>query len=452
MSHLKDMEELLFSIGDTNSRDYMKESMACYMAGAYRASVVLSFIALFDDILKKLGELGAVNSKAKGIFDTASKKRDNQEIFESYLIDQLKSNALLSSLDAEFLEKLRWFRNKAAHPSGHHSSAEEARYVFAEATQRFLSRPILSTTQLADEVLISLSDTNFFPSNKIEVIKEVVQKSLINLHGEAYPYLIAKLLDKKNSSSKELKNNCVSFLSGMARLNDKEINECLKKYVIVKKASSNDFGVLIITLMGSNGELFNGLDDVTYGRLQVLIRERIENIKDATLHTILMHPVNMFISLFSKCSSEFVLEKLDKEFNEFLKKFIYSAKFLKNIGRHKLPLDAVIHELIQRAGSNDFTTANEFVENIGEIDKLLGDSFSQSEAFEIIFGVMSAAIVGAFGAIDVRNAYFNVAPKLRGKAKEYFLTDSVEAERIAKGIVGANQDVNSLFKYLDPRP
>jgi hypothetical protein len=47
------MEELVSSVQREEIRDYMSESLSCYMAGAYRASVVFTFIALFDDILAK---------------------------------------------------------------------------------------------------------------------------------------------------------------------------------------------------------------------------------------------------------------------------------------------------------------------------------------------------------------------------------------------------------------
>ena len=153
MSHLHDMEELVDSIQDNQVKNYMEEALSCYMARAYRACIVLTYIALFDDIVKKLGELGKINRKARKIYDEAQKKMNAQNVYESYLIDQLKSNSLLPSLDSAFLEILRVLRNKSAHPSGHNASAEEARFIFFEAIDRFLSKPILSTTQLVDDIL-----------------------------------------------------------------------------------------------------------------------------------------------------------------------------------------------------------------------------------------------------------------------------------------------------------
>jgi hypothetical protein len=74
MAHLTDMEELLATIPGSDIREYMREAMSCYMASAYRGSLVLSYIALFDDLLAKLAELANVNSTAKTIFVEARKR------------------------------------------------------------------------------------------------------------------------------------------------------------------------------------------------------------------------------------------------------------------------------------------------------------------------------------------------------------------------------------------
>ncbi len=54
MSSLRDMEELIGDIVDVELKEYMREALICYMTGAHRACVVLSFIAIFEDLFKKL--------------------------------------------------------------------------------------------------------------------------------------------------------------------------------------------------------------------------------------------------------------------------------------------------------------------------------------------------------------------------------------------------------------
>nr|CAC9147454.1 Uncharacterised protein [Escherichia coli] len=52
MSSLRDMEELIGDIVDVELKEYMREALICYMTGAHRACVVLSFIAIFEDLFK----------------------------------------------------------------------------------------------------------------------------------------------------------------------------------------------------------------------------------------------------------------------------------------------------------------------------------------------------------------------------------------------------------------
>ena len=78
------MEELLATIASSDIRDYMQEAMNCYMASAYRGSIVMSYIALFDDILVKLAELSNVNAAAKTIHVEASKRKAHQDVYETY--------------------------------------------------------------------------------------------------------------------------------------------------------------------------------------------------------------------------------------------------------------------------------------------------------------------------------------------------------------------------------
>lgn len=446
MAHLTDMEELVASVQTEEIRDYMSEALSCYMAGAYRASVVLTFIALFDDIVAKLGELGRVNKKAKSISDTANQKRADQEVFETYLIDQLKANSLLTALDAVFLDTLRTLRNKAAHPSGHHASAEEARYVFYEAVTRFPSKPILSTTQLADEVLASLGNANLFPSTNIDVITSVVIKELENIHPETFPYLISKLLEKTQATDAETSKNARFFLAGLARAGKKEAVDALKKYAIEKTAANKAYQSEIISLLCSNGALFADLDAVTYQRLSVLITDRIKNIELSEEHTRFSHPVALFLSLFTVNSSEFVLAKLADQFNAFLDRFSYSAFFQSKILPFKEPRDLLVKRLQKNAGSSDFSTANAFIKHAEDIEKIMAEDLSPDESFRLLANVIRAAEVGAFAAIDMRNANFESIPKLKARANEL---DPSVAKSIAVDILNVTE-VDDLLKPLNP--
>ncbi|MBF4437560.1 hypothetical protein ERJ77_24355, partial [Vibrio anguillarum] len=126
----------------------MKESMTCYYAGAYRGSIILSYISLFDDLLLKLEAVSDVNKKAKSLLAEIKKRKQSQDVYENYLLEQLASIGLISGLDKDTVDLIKDRRNKSAHPSGHSPSAEEARYIFSEVIEKFLSKPVLSTNSL----------------------------------------------------------------------------------------------------------------------------------------------------------------------------------------------------------------------------------------------------------------------------------------------------------------
>lgn len=450
MPHLHDMEELVNSIQRKDAKDYMREALSCYMCSAYRGAIVLTFIALFDDILQKLGELGKVNKKAKKIFDDATTKRNDQEVFENYLIDHLKANILLPSLDVEFLNMLRTLRNKSAHPSGHHASAEEARFVFFESINRFMSRPILSTTQLADEILASLDNENLFPSTNISITAKVVAQEIGNIHDETYPYLITKLLEKSLSTDKIVSKNATYFLEGWARqANDADL-PVLQKYAIEKKCADKDYNKLIIELLSANGKLFAGLDPVANHRLAVIIGDEIKAVDLSLEFTKLRHPIQMFLSLVKAVGGEIVIEKLQPQLDALIDKFPYSAHFISRIKQSHAINSKLIDKLIENAGSTDFPTANRFAKNIGEIEEPLSEFISNESAFRIVLGVIKAANNNAFNAIDMKNAKFSSIPKIKQAAIKFINDSKDPAAETINQLFGGAESVESILTILLP--
>ena len=304
MAHLTDMEELLASVESTDIRDYMREAMNCYMGSAYRGCIVFSYIALFDDLLAKLGELAKVNKEANKIHEEANKKKNDQEVFESYLIDQLATKSLLSGLDTAFLNTLRILRNKSAHPSGHRPSPEEARFIFFEVINRFLSKPILSTTQLVDELVSRLRNKNFFPSTQIFEIKEVVAEELVVLHEAAVPQLVSKLSINTTSSDSNISRNAGFFLSGLAALDRPSATEYIQKKIIQAKSDDSGYSILILRLLSSNGRLFKGVSKTCLSRLKNILSEQIDNVKASARDTRFSHPISVFVSLAKVLSDE----------------------------------------------------------------------------------------------------------------------------------------------------
>ncbi len=449
MTHLTDMEELLNSIISKNIANYMQEAMSCYMSGAYRGCIVLSYIALFDDLLAKLEELSKVNKKARKIFKEADKRKSDQQVFESYLIDQLNSEKLIPDLDSSFLDTLRVLRNKSAHPSGHIPSAEEARFIFYEVIKRFLSRPILSTTQLVDDIISKLKDKHFFPNTNIEDIKTVVEEEIESLHDEAIPQLIIKLINKFADDNATIKKNAGFFIGGLARLNNSMVNSLIQEYLITKKSSDANYDLLLIRVLSSNGTIYNGLNKTVRKRLKKIISNRIDSIKSSTLPTKYSHPVTFFASLFRSVNEDDLSEIFEEEFKDVVKKYFSTSSLIFCIKGKKVFKKYYMDIINQMAGSSNFDTANKFARSLPDIDKDLAKIITDRESFAIILNILYAAYHGAFGARDLRDSKFNPIPKLKKKSIKYCGDKPRGAKSMIKKIIYEDMSTKDFIdEYL----
>lgn len=425
MSHLTDMEELLATIPGGIIRDYMREAMACYMAGAYRGCVVLSYIALFDDLLEKLHALGGVNAVAKGVHDAAKRKKDEQDVYEAFLISQLASKSLLSGLDSDFLEILRMIRNKSAHPSGHKPSAEEARYIFSETIRRFLSRPILSTTFLVEDILSRLSNTNFFNSREIEDIRAIVEEEIQTLHPEAITQLVIRLCAA--TREKSTRKNARFFIAGLASLKTPETREALRSKLIAAKSDNEEFFEIVMEALAADGKLFEGSSPTTSSRVRSIIAKAISDIKGSAVESTLSHPISVLTSLAEDLPNEEFKSTFNDEVLALFEKRAHSPEIIPFIGDNPSLIPEYFAALKARAGSYTFDVAKTFANALAQLDKGLAKILSDEQSFELLVAVAVAAQHGTFAAQDIVDAKFSKAPKLKRRALGYIGKEPQEA-------------------------
>lgn len=449
MAHLTDLEELLATIPGSDIRDYMREAMNCYMAGAYRGVLVLSYIALFDDLLAKLGELGNVNSSAKTIHTEAVKKKGDQDVYESYLIDQLTSKSLITGLDGSFLSTLRTLRNKSAHPSGHKPSAEEARFIFFETISRFLAKPLLSTTHLVDQLIDRLKNTNFFPSSAASDIAGVVSDETTNLHDEAMPQLVAKLCGAVTSTDTTTQTNAVCFLIGLAKLDKSHINAALQSRLITPKADDAAFAGVITQTISTNGRLVVALNSTTVVRVRAVIAQKIEETTGAVSESKLIHPTSALSSIAAAIPEPDLLATYQPELNALFAKRAHSTFVVKLVKEKPALLSLYFPHVLARAGSSTFDTAKSFANAIDSLDQPLAELLSDEQAFQVIVAVVRAANWGAWAATGVANAKFSDAPQLRLKALHYAGADKTAAAAyVTKELSVATSVDDFIASYL----
>jgi hypothetical protein len=444
LAHLTDFEELLASIPRVDIRDYMREAMNCYMAGAYRGSLVLSYIALFDDLLAKLGELANVNATAKTIFLEATKKKDDQDVYESFLIDQVTSKNLITGLDSSFLKTIRTLRNKSAHPSGHKPSPEEARFIFFEVVDRFLSKPILSTTHLVDDVVARLKNTNFFPSTTISDIRNVVRDELASLHDEAMPQLVAKMGGAITSADAATGKNASFFLIGLSKLDSAAANSALQSKLLGPKADDAAYHDLLTQALSANGKLLSGLNGTTVERIRAMLAVKISEITSTLSETKLIHPTSALISISSAVPEADFVATFKPELKALFEKRSHSEFVVKLVREKPSLLSIYLPILLAKAGASDFVTANSFSNAVDKLDESLSALLTDEQAFQLVIAITKAASWGAWSAKAVVSAKFAGTPSLRSKTLTFAEANEAAASAYINAQLGEAKPISEF--------
>lgn len=416
MSKLSDMEELIETIVDINMKSYMREALTCYMTDAYRACVILCFIAIFEDILKKLDGLAKTNSVARKLLLEVNKKRDAQKVFEDELLNKLKSEKIIAEIDASFLEVLKTLRNKAAHPSGHKPSAEEARFVYSETIKRFLSRPILTTTQTADEILHSLGGSYLFPTTDVEDYSVIVNSNVKNLHRDGYSYLIKKLVLSITENQGIIHNNAHNYILGLcySPLNSEVIEE-VKKQVIVAGAADESNEQLLLECMATNNEIIKGLSEIDYLRIKRMVESTINKTKKTDQHNLLVHPVQFMGGVFALGALN-AKKYFNEEINKVLDVYLFSSTISEYASKHEWLREIILGKIYNRSVSDKYSSAATRADGCEANDAHISNILTGVECFELIIRMLWAAEDGGKYAVSARDSNFDGLMHIKQKA------------------------------------
>lgn len=180
MRHLTDLDELLEQVRSTYSREYLSEAITTYRAGAYRAAVAITWVAVCIDIMEKIRELSAEGDRAaKELEETLNKLSSDDtkamQAFEgSLLIDAKEKLNIISAVEQKQLQRIKEDRNLCVHPTfqqeGQHVaiSAEVARAHIVTACTYLLIMAPIKGKELIEKILTRIKETSF-PSDTEKV-------------------------------------------------------------------------------------------------------------------------------------------------------------------------------------------------------------------------------------------------------------------------------------------
>lgn len=415
MTALADMEELLASISNKDMVDYMREAQACYGAGAYRGCIVMSYLALFDDMRAKLAELAKINATAKTIWQEVEKRSGDQEVFESYMADQLQKAGLLTTAEHKQLGIIRDLRNRAAHPSGVQAKAEEARFVYRTVIDDFLSRQLLKTTHAVDAVVERLEKSNVFPTTDVEELIELTRTEVANVHAAAYSYLVKKLIEARASVDAVVVRNAERMIVGLAGFHEEGLRAILQKQLIKGHAHDLDYGPWIGRVVAEDGQILKGVTSEIHLRVRKLLEANADKPLTKAVGR-LSHPARQLGSIVQALGEAPVLESYADFVETVLDDYPYAWSLLDALTDAPKLRAKLVEVWLERAGSSTFDTANAFAAAMPQLDDYAGTFLTDEQALKLVVAVVDAAGYGARRSKALRAESFKSTPKIAAQA------------------------------------
>lgn len=170
---MRDLEELLSLVRDRESKKYFEEGIKAYHAGAYRASIVETWVAVALDLISKIRYLSERQDPQAIDFvkhlDNAIQSANKAKLqkIENELLKKARELELLTPREEAELQRLYLDRNVCAHPAFvapeevFKPNAEQVRAHLASAVDNVLSLPAVSGRKLIDQFRQEIASDNW---------------------------------------------------------------------------------------------------------------------------------------------------------------------------------------------------------------------------------------------------------------------------------------------------
>lgn len=407
--HLIDLDELILRCKDEEARKYITEAVACYKAGAFRACIVTTWIAVVYDFVHKLRQLeltGDKNAIAKLDEFEKAQKSNTPELalkFEKQILEWSRDDfEFLSPMQYGDLERLLEDRNRCAHPSMisaeeiYQPPAELARYHLRNAITHFLQHPPIQG-QAALDRLKSDTLSQYFPTDTEKAIEYFRHGPLAHpkdvlVRNFAIALLKTLLTDEHDEASRSRFTAALNAVRQMyPSITERTLADQLSK--TVQKLSDRDLGRAVLFM--------DEISD-TYRFLENDARTRMENyimrIDEEEVGVVLNTALNV-ADLRSKA-----LERLNSISSHTLEALV-AAK----------PRSEFIEIAIEHYGqSTSYNSANNRANTlILPLIKLMN-----TEHVVAILSTENDQVIGSFGLYDVLRTFVEVEIVSRAQIRD----------------------------------
>jgi hypothetical protein len=204
---LTDIDALLLTVRDQQTKNHLAEAVLAYRVGAYRLAIVGTWIAVAYDIIAKIRELAASDRDPQAVafiddFDRNVAANNVAKLLEIErgLIDTASTKfGFLGPVDANFVRRLQEDRHLCAHPASAKNNElfrplpDAVRAHIVQSVESLLAAPPVSGKALI-EAFVADVDSNAFPRGAERAVGYVQQRYLARMRPGAKRNLAVVLM------------------------------------------------------------------------------------------------------------------------------------------------------------------------------------------------------------------------------------------------------------------
>ena len=285
---LSDLDELLQSVRNKYAQEYLKEAIIAYRAGAYRASVISTWISICVDIIQKIKELSIGEDAAAKQLEATLNAIQPTDVrgmldFEKDLLRIANEDlGIISLIEKIHLERIKEDRNVCAHPTFSADGSqfvpppELARsYIVQAANYLLINAPLKG--KVVVKSIFELITANSFPTDKEKAFQVLNSEQYLGRVKESairniVIILFKRLFKDEDKISPELLTQITSALSAINRINSEVFRAVCSDNLVKLLANSTDLTLKrLLPALKRIPEIWIYVEEAIQHRLEQLI-------------------------------------------------------------------------------------------------------------------------------------------------------------------------------------
>lgn len=298
---LSDLDELLQSVRNRYSQEYLREAVIAYRAGAYRASVTSTWISICVDVIQKIKELSVGGDAAAAKLETRLDAIQPSDVrgmldFENDILRIAHEElGVISLIEKTHLERVKEDRNICSHPTfstdGNQfvPSPELARSYIVQAANYLLTNAPLKGKVVVHQ-MFGLITSISFPENKTKAFGVLSSERYLGRVKESAIrnltiILFKRLFNDEDSMASGVLLQITAALIAINRINSEAFKSACRDNLIKSLAASSDATLKrLLPVLSEMPELWRYVEEATQHRLEQVIENM--SVKELVLYRV----------------------------------------------------------------------------------------------------------------------------------------------------------------------